>query len=483
MGFASRGAQKISFSRPRLSQTSEHAHCGLRRQSQHEKFGGSDNMAVFSTSSARDTSKTKKLTRITNALFSGMLAMLLLFSKLCLVSGWIPTQHQEYTKLQQKSRLITLLPTRIRARQSGILYVRFLDRFAPKQAENNQEYAPETLFPAIQDAIREHTQDESTLNELQALDASLQRLAVAKEGFFAIMAQEGQKATTEATNSGASIADATGGVTNSNDNINGVSVMDLDELERIVTQLEEEASNSDLKQPVSRSSVSSLSTNVVGEKAVSDYREMIASLEAQVEQISKDHQALFLQQNSQQAPSTSSLSPLRSLEEINKDLALAQKYQTVNQEDNVQNGSSPEESSSSNASTSFISQQFSNFTQEVSSSFANWKDELVTVLEDVKQDGTALDLTVQLQTQLELSLDSEENNNGTQYGSAMSFSASETATQQQQKPWFSLAARFWKVWKGQVKQVRSQVEEYEAQDPEREQKFTPSNREDELEKE
>ena len=413
-----------------------------------------------------------------------MITGLLLFSKLSLVSGWLPKQQQMRAKLQRKSNLITLQPTRIRSRQPVILYARFLDRFAPKQDANNQEIAPETLFPAIQDAIREHAEDESTLQELQALDASLQRLAVAKEGFFAIMTQEGKKATTKTTSKGAAIANAAGDaiINNEINNNNGVSVLDLDELERIVTQLEEEASKSDSRQQISRSSASSPSTNTAGEKSVSHYREMIASLEAQVEQISKDHQAQFLQQTSQQASSSlSSLSPLRSLEEINKDLALAQKYQTVIQEDTIQNGSSPEEiSSSSNASTSIISQQFSNFTQEVSSSFANWKDELVTVLEDVRQDGTALDLTVQFQTQLELSLDSEENINGTNYGSTMPLSTAEVATEQQEKPWFSLAARFWKVWKGQVKRLRLQVEEYEAQDQEHAQK---SKREDELENE
>ena len=310
---------------------------------------------------------------------------------------------------------------------SSALYLGFLGR--PEQQKETDKDAkqpesqPEFLFPAIRDAVKEHAQDASTLQELQALEDSLQRLTAAKEGFLALM-----MANQPVPGTG-TIVSAKSTATTTSENNDGVC---LDELERIVAQLEEEASNS---RPVMTSS----STKDTGHKSLQDYQDMIATLEAQVEQIASDHEAQFLQalQASQQASNNTNDFSLRSLEEINR---LAQLKAA-----NASSTSLRLQSSNATTMTDLlplwqdddISQEMSNFTRDVASSFASWKDQLNTVLDDVKQDGRALQLdTISV------------NNN------------SESIPPETQQT-LSILARFRKAWRTQVGRARSQVQEFQ----------------------
>jgi hypothetical protein len=288
-------------------------------------------------------------------------------------------------------------------------------------------------LPTMMETVREHAPDESTIAEMVALDESLQRLTAAKEGLFALMQQEQEQSSSSSSNnqqikSGSNkktkknltpycmsltpapqyTSTTSSRSTEQQDLYDKVDqVQTLEELEELVTQLETQAAASTAKLSTSNGLDNLTMIKPQDLQTISEYEERIRLLEAQVEQIALEHEQTFIQalhQAEQQQEHDASSVSLMSLEEINQRALI--KAKITPPDDTLGSFSSPGDNSddffrlNSTTSTDTITQEISQFTQDVSQSFALLKAQLGSVLEDVKQDG----LELQLKNPIEVSL-------------------------------------------------------------------------------
>ena len=224
-----------------------------------------------------------------------------------------------------------------------------------------------TTFPNMIHALQEKTSDKATLQELQDLNDSFQRLTQTKEGLFALMEQERNKETVgqecKETNKEKS----------------------LQELEEMVTQLEQQAA-----------SAASKTTTTNNIKTPQDYKTKIQTIEKQVQAISKQHEQFFQQKNNNIADSlqqTSKQVPvqqdfkLKTLEEINQQVQVKVRetqnatyiQQILHQVESKTEGKEEEEEDP-------LYQNLTHFSLLVNESFADLKAQLNAVLAEVKQD-------------------------------------------------------------------------------------------------
>jgi len=265
------------------------------------------------------------------------------------------------------------------------VYSGFFNRFKNNPESSTKEDNKPTessVFPMIQQIIQNNnTQDDSTLQELNALDLSLQRLAAAKEEFMALI----MMSTTESQGDSSSTRGATLSWQNTDQN----DSFSLDELEKMVLQLEEEAEANTIAEAATVVAESATTTSSSG-RSIEDYQAMITELEAQVEKISKDQETLFVRAMQKEGPviNNETLSfELRSLKEI-RDLAIIRAADPdVRFDESAESCITVIEEERSEAKTKQIALEYSNFTLHVSTTFAEWKEELSDVLNDVQQDG------------------------------------------------------------------------------------------------
>ena len=313
-----------------------------------------------------------------------------------------------------------------------------------KPERNNDATSPTTtttttlLLPTLIQSIKNQTQDQSTLQEVAALETSLQRLETAREGIQTLLEKEEKckhssgQAIWEGDGSSSSLASET--------TIHDATpVLDFEELERIVAGLEAEAAalNSVPASvpPAHPTNTAVLISPLESLQMLQKYQTTGAPSSGKVDDEQDDDED----------------APLKSLDEIHQ--IADQKIKAILQRNNTAHASSllqgtpsltnnKKDDSSDNC---VMTQEISNITAELSESFASWKEDLETILQDVQQYGMELEQQAE-----ELEFATKDGNGSTDRGNGDDETTKEN----------TILGRLQRVYRRQLEGVKSQLQDY-----------------------